>query len=267
MAVESLGRTLDSLYSQTAVQSGRCQLEHLVIDGGSNDGTEELVARYPSAFSAAKDRGMYNALAKGLGRAQGDVVGYLNAGDIVFPWAFEVLVEIFSRGNIDWLTGYSTQINSRGQVTACWKPPRYRREFVLNGFYSDDGFPQAIQQESTFWSRKANGSVDLNALSEFRLAGDYFVWTQLASKFDLHSVMSPLGAFCVHQGQLSENKSGYFAETRKCVRAPTARENFTAWWETECNPVLKSRLWKFTLGQSPARIFEYLHNGGYWEPR
>jgi hypothetical protein len=113
-------------------------------------------------------------------QACGDVIGYLNAGDILHPHALDVLAEVFANPGVDWVTGYTTQINDRLQLTSASRPTRYRREFVDNGFYADDRFPFCIQQESTFWSNRLNRSVDLERLRTFKLAGDYFLWTQFA---------------------------------------------------------------------------------------
>ena len=260
-----LAQTIESLREQSAIRDGRVELQHIVIDGASTDGTRDLVANYPGIeFVSEPDSGMYDALGKGLLRARGDIVGYLNAGDILFPWAFDVLSEVFKTAEVDWVTGYSSHINARHQVTACWKPPRYRREFVLNGYYADPRYPFAIQQESTFWSGQMNARIDHKKLRTFKLAGDYFIWSEFAKHVELHSAMSPLGAFRIHKGQLSERRDEYLAEAISTVRPPTRKEKFTAWWETRCNPLIRGFLWNYTLGKSPAKIFDYDHSSEKW---
>ncbi|MFZ4778598.1 MAG: glycosyltransferase [Terrimicrobiaceae bacterium] len=267
-AADRLRDTLVSLHAQHAVAAGKCRLEHIVVDGASTDRTGSVVGEFPETiYTSEPDRGMYDALAKGLQRASGSIVGYLNAGDILFPRAFDVLLEIFRKPGVHWATGYSTLINSLGQVTATWKPPRYRREFVLNGFYASPRYPHGIQQESTFWSSELNSRIDFKKLPEFRLAGDYFLWTQFARTAELHSVMTQLGAFLVHEGQLSEHMKDYTAEAGLCLREPSAKEKFTAWWETRCNTALRGSFWKFTLGQSPARIYDFNHRTQMWEAK
>ena len=260
--------TLASLHGQRAVAAGRCRLEHVVMDGASADETRSVVEEFPATIYASEaDRGMYEALAKGLRRTSGSIIGYLNAGDILFPWAFDVLLDVFQKSGVHWVTGYSTLINRLGQVTASWKPPRYRREFVLNGYYASSRYPHGIQQESTFWSSELHAGIDFRKLEDFRLAGDYFLWTQFAKIAELHSVMTQLGAFLIHEGQLSERMEEYSAEVGLCLREPSAKEKFTAWWETRCNPLLKGSLWRHTLGQSPASIFEYDHHRQSWTKR
>ena len=267
-AAPLLADTIASLRRQSAVHSGSVDLQHIVIDGASVDDTTDVVAKHPEIeFESKADNGMYDALGKGLLMARGDVVGYLNAGDVLHPQALGVLAEIFDISGVDWVTGYSTQINNRLQVTSACRPTRFRRQFVVNGFYADDRYPYCIQQESTFWSKRLNASLDLDRLRTFKLAGDYFLWTQFAREAELHSVNSLLGAFRIHHGQLSENMAGYRREVDGIIRPPSRKELFTAWWETRCNPAWRSYLWRFTLGQSPARIFDFDHRKQMWEPR
>jgi len=263
-----LKRTIHSLQSQYAVQSRRCHLEHILLDGASTDDTLLVASRFPDTLCFSEpDSGMYDALRKGFGHVSGEVTGYLNAGDVLFPWAFDVLLDIFENQDAKWVTGYSSLINEKSQVTASWKPPRFRREFILNGLYADHEYPFGIQQESTFWRTKLLSDVDCDRLGKLKLAGDYFLWTEFAKHAELHSVMSPLGAFLLHDGQLSQDRESYVAEVARFIRKPNAAEKFTRWWETRCPPVLKGLLWNFTLGQSPAKIFDYNHFTKSWGAR
>ncbi|MCL1867926.1 MAG: glycosyltransferase [Paludibacter sp.] len=62
-------------------------VEYIVIDGGSNDGTQQMVEKYKSKISlyiSEKDNGLYNALNKGIKRATGDVIGILHSDDLFF---------------------------------------------------------------------------------------------------------------------------------------------------------------------------------------
>lgn len=263
-----LERTIHSIRSQYAIVQNRCRLEHIILDGASTDNTLAVVAKFPETICISEpDSGMYHALAKGFKHVSGQLMGYLNAGDILFPWAFDVLLEIFANHDVNWITGYTSLINERLQVTASWKPPRYRNEFILNGFYADEKYPFGIQQESTFWRRDLLTHVDCARLEKIRLAGDYFLWTEFAKQTALHSVMSPLGAFLIHENQLSRQRNIYNAEVEDCIRSANTKERFTRWWETKCNPIFKGLFWNWTLGQSQAKIFDYDHTANCWKTR
>jgi len=72
-------------------------IEYIIVDGGSNDGTLKLIEQYPEVITkwiSEPDTGLYNAMNKGLNLASGEYVMFLNAGDIFFD--DEVLSRIFS---------------------------------------------------------------------------------------------------------------------------------------------------------------------------
>ena len=75
---------IESVLSQKGVD-----VDYIVVDGGSNDGTVEILKEYESKFAgrmrwiSERDEGMYDALNKGIKMAEGDVVGILNADDIL----------------------------------------------------------------------------------------------------------------------------------------------------------------------------------------
>ncbi len=264
-----LAETIGSVVGQSALKQGIAELEYLIIDGASTDATAKVVSPYlhePITFLSEPDTGLYDAVVKGFKRATGEVVAYLNAGDIFHEHAFRVASQVMNHEGVDWICGYHLKINEHGEVIAVLKPPRYRREFILNGTYLR-GFPYAgIQQEGIFFRRKLLESVDLETLRRFRRSGDYFLWTQLAKSTELHTVLSFLGAFRVHEGQLTfrvhegESSGGleaYWKEARPCTRSETFREKITRYWEYHSPPSLKGVLWNFTLGQSAARIFRF----------
>ncbi len=265
-----LPETIRSVVEQSALKLGLAELEYFIIDGASTDATEMAVSPYlceSVTFLSEPDAGLYDALVKGFSRATGDVVAYLNAGDIFHEHAFRVASQVMNHEGVNWICGYHLKINEDGEVIAVSKPPRYRREFILNGTYLR-GFPYAgIQQEGIFFRRRLLETVDLEALKRFRLGGDYFLWTQLAKSAELHSVLSFLGAFRVHKGQLSEGLAAYRNEAATCTRAETFREKVTRYWEYHSPPSLKGVLWNFTLGQSPARIFRFDEAGQRWLAR
>lgn len=78
-AVKTVADTLQSIASQTYGD-----IEHIVIDGASTDGTQKVIARYTSRISrfiSEPDSGIYDAMNKGLAMATGEVIGFLNADD------------------------------------------------------------------------------------------------------------------------------------------------------------------------------------------
>lgn len=80
-------------------------IEHIVIDGGSTDGTQELIEAYRdqiSHYQSGKDRGLYDALNKGIERASGDVVGLLHSDDLFYePDTIQKVVNAFQASSAD----------------------------------------------------------------------------------------------------------------------------------------------------------------------
>ncbi len=206
--------TLESILGQTAVRSGRLRLQYLVCDGASRDRTVEVVRSVcgdRAEVISEPDGGMYDALAKGLRRCTGEVVSYLNAGDVWAPTALDVVADVLeAHPDVRWLTGMRVACNERLQVIEALVPYRYRRALIAQGAYGR--VLPFIQQESTFWDRRLLEGVDLEALSRLRYAGDFFLWRAFARVADLVVVQAQLGGFTYHPGQKSEDRAAYLAE-------------------------------------------------------
>ena len=71
-------------------------IEHIVVDGGSSDGTLDVLRSFDKLAGVplgdGADEGMYDAINKGMELAQGDVVASLNSDDLYFPWSVETAV-------------------------------------------------------------------------------------------------------------------------------------------------------------------------------
>jgi glycosyltransferase involved in cell wall biosynthesis len=89
-AMQYIQETVESIHSQAYPN-----LEHIIYDGGSKDGTTEWVtANYPQIiYTSEKDRGQSHALNKGFQRATGEIIGWLNADDVYMPSAIQKAVD------------------------------------------------------------------------------------------------------------------------------------------------------------------------------
>ena len=221
--------TVESVLRQTAITSGKAELEYLIYDGGSTDRTVEIVESYASnsmRLNSEPDDGMYDALAKGLRAASGDIVAYLNAGDFYNLHAFDVVLDIFETKRVTWLTGLNIHYNDKSQVVYAMLPYRYRRELFACGMYGP--VLPYVQQESTFWSAELNSLLDLEFLSTLTYTGDYYLWLQFSRMTELVTAAAFLGGFRRHKGQLSTNLDLYHKEMHRLTRKPRIRDYATA---------------------------------------
>jgi glycosyltransferase involved in cell wall biosynthesis len=261
-AARHIQETVNSVLSQTVFRSGQCELEYLVYDGASTDGTLELLRAYESkgvSVASERDSGMYAALAKGLQRATGDFVAYLNAGDFYHPGGLSIAAECFELPGVNWLTGYAVTYNDQSQLTACFLPFRYRRSLLACGAYGTL-LPYHLQQESTVWRRSLHASVDFDFLRSLRLAGDSYLWKCFASLSDVDIVAGHIGGFRVHPGQLSERADEYRKEIESFRRSPSASDRLQclvdrAFWAAP----QRVKAW----GSRPSLIF-YDHSRQAW---
>ena len=71
-------------------------LEHIVIDGGSTDGTQAILAKYSHlVWKSEPDRGQSHALNKGFKMATGDIIGWINSDDRLHPGALQIVNDYF----------------------------------------------------------------------------------------------------------------------------------------------------------------------------
>jgi glycosyltransferase involved in cell wall biosynthesis len=109
-------------------------LEHLVIDGGSQDDTTAILHQYAKCWThlywvSEPDRGQSDALNKGFSRVTGDIVGWLNSDDRYRPGCFECVAEVFARHpEVDVVYGDYTWIDESGRVSSI------RREIEFSHF-------------------------------------------------------------------------------------------------------------------------------------
>jgi glycosyltransferase involved in cell wall biosynthesis len=105
-------RTIKSVLAQTYTN-----IEYIIIDGASSDGTLELAKKYYHQIAiilSGKDKGIYDAMNKGLSSATGDYVLFLNAGDELY--STDTLTSVFALGDADVFYGNTAVVNLNGDV-------------------------------------------------------------------------------------------------------------------------------------------------------
>lgn len=201
-----LEATLHSVLSQ-----GYPKLEYRVIDGGSTDGSQDILRRYSDQLAhwcSEPDQGQYDAINKGFRHSSGDIMAWINSDDMYTPWVFQVVNEIFSTlPDVEWLTTLCPIVwDASGTPTYCAQKGGYTRQ----GFFKGENVPDsawyslgAIQQESVFWRRSLWERAGANLNTTYPLAADFELWARFFQHANLYTVSVPLGGFRAHGNQRS----------------------------------------------------------------
>ena len=191
-------------YIEEAIRSVICQgypnLEYIIVDGGSTDGTVDIIRKYSRNLAwwvSEPDNGMYDALNKGFARSSGEIMGWLSATDMLHVGSLFVVASVFMRfPEVEWITGIPTNFNEWGMTVRVHRLPRWSRARFLIGAN------RYIQQESTFWRRslweRAGGRLD----ASLKMAGDFELWVRFFRHAQLYSVNALIGGFRMHRSSL-----------------------------------------------------------------
>jgi GT2 family glycosyltransferase len=147
-------------------------IEYIVIDGGSSDGTVDVIRRYAHRLAywvSEPDRGQSHALNKGFAHASGDVVGWLNADDLLTAGALARVREIFSRERCDVLCGACRYEYADGGRQVLGVTDRDLQQLEVY---------DPVHQPSCFWRRELHERV--GGLSESLHYGmDWDLWLRM----------------------------------------------------------------------------------------
>ena len=223
---EGLERTMKSVVDQDY-----CNIDYIVIDGGSTDGSQGIIEQYPADVSytvSERDKGVYDAQNKGLEKATGDYVLVLNAGDELADSL--VLRRIFSENQeADIVYGNMVIVHPDG-----------RRE---NG-----SMPASIDMDhmmrDTLWHPVS--FVKLSFLQKigfydtsYKIVADYdwFLRAIFKHKATLHYINTPVSIFYLGGlSSLSENTEKIRVERLRSQTAVFGAEKTNAWYANQPKP-------------------------------
>lgn len=176
------GRFLDQTI-RSVLDQGYPNLEYMVVDGGSTDDSVEVIKRYADRITwwvSEKDKGQSHALNKGFARATGDIYGYINSDDFLYPGALRCVADTWNRG-ARWVVGWVQLLEAEGGE---W--PQLPE---ATGSPSDWFVCNPIPQQASFWA----GSFwnDMGGFrEEFRYCFDYEYWMRIRFKAKASPVLA-----------------------------------------------------------------------------
>lgn len=183
-------------YIEDALSSVRGQtvcadIEHIVVDGGSSDGTIEILERAVDLrWSSAPDRGQSHALNMGFERSKGEIVGWLNADDFYLPGALESVLRLFELNpDVDCIYGDCCFVDGQGRLL------RLKAEHVFSPFVLTY-FGCYIPTTAMFFRRELIDSGVVRLLEECHYVMDYELLLRMQT-LETHVLWAPkvLAAF------------------------------------------------------------------------
>lgn len=161
-------------------QSGDFDLEWLVIDGGSTDGTIQFLQELSDPrvrWISEADRGQSNAINKGLSMSSGDIVAWLNTDDAYAPGALDAVVRAFRSNEVNWLTGRCEVIDESDRVIRSMIA-RYKERGLRRYSYRALLRENFISQPAVFW--RQDFGRDAGPLDEsLHWTMDYDLWLRM----------------------------------------------------------------------------------------
>lgn len=170
---------LDTLMCVSEVKKLHPVIEYLIIDGGSQDGTRELLTEYYEKgvidrFVSEKDSGVYNAINKGIKMCDGKYILIVGAGDTLVPGKFKKIVEIIREEAPDIVYGDQLMIDPRTKrVRRCFIPGPFSIEKLNFGWHP----PHASMFVKTDLLRSIGGFDE-----RYRIASDIKMHWQVFSR-------------------------------------------------------------------------------------
>ena len=188
------------------------RIEHIVVDGGSTDGTIEILHRYSTVrWLSEPDSGQADALRKGFALAKGAVFGWLNADDVYLANAVSAAVEAIHSSAAGLAYGGYQVLNEGGDLAFEIPPHPFDCEMLLDA-------KNFIPQPSAFFTREAYesaGGVD----PRYHYAMDYDLWVRIGRRFPVAVIDGILSGFRFQAESKSVTEADrFYPEMRRISR-------------------------------------------------
>jgi glycosyltransferase involved in cell wall biosynthesis len=205
-------------------------IEYLIIDGGSTDGTLDILKRQTDprlTWISEPDRGQADALNKGMQRARGELITFINSDDLLLPGAVRAAVEFLQTNpDADLVYGDGEYIDADGRLI-----DRYQSTpFDLAATLLDR---QILAQPGAFWRRRVSDQIGLFDIDlHYRFDFDYWLRAALAG-FHLQYLPGNCAAYRLHETSKTVSQHDQFVDdwqqiTRKALAHPAFPESLRA---------------------------------------
>ena len=159
---------------RSVLLQGYPNLEYIIIDGGSTDGSVEIIKKYEpwlTYWVSEPDRGQSHAINKGFAHSTGEIMAWINSDDYYAPGAFKVVAETFAQNETEWVAGRCYTLKEDGTMEPGTDHPDLSIENLL--------IRCVYPQPGVFW--KNNLWVKTGGINEnYQFSFDYDLWIRFA---------------------------------------------------------------------------------------
>lgn len=201
----------------SVIGQGYPNLEYIIIDGGSTDGSVDIIKKYESKLSywvSEPDKGMYYALQNGFAKSTGEVMGWINSDDMLHNRSLFTIGQVFGDYHqINWLQGIPNTVDENNRIVFASEVYEADKLFFYQKKHINS--KKYIQQESTYWRRSLWEKAGSRISVDYKHAGDFDLWIRFFQFEKLYNIYAFTGSFRLsRQGQASvENYAEYVDET------------------------------------------------------
>lgn len=190
---------------QSVLNQSYPNIEHVFVDGGSTDGTVEMLSKYEARYSgrirfiSEPDRGGGDAWNKGVKMVKGEILGALNSDDVYEPSAVQTVVEFFKSNNDAYFVyGGMNYIDEKGRIVGKHEVKDLDFKELINDWC-------AIPTPAAFYKREV-----VERVGEIGMMGsDLEYWIRVAKVFQIHRIDEVLANFTVHGKSQTGAKETY----------------------------------------------------------
>jgi glycosyltransferase involved in cell wall biosynthesis len=180
----------------SVVTQGYPNLEYIVMDGGSTDGSVEVIKKYADRISywvSEKDNGMYDAIQKGFERTTGEIMGWINSDDKLHEGSLFTAAQIFHEFSIvNWIQGHPNGIDEKGRIVSVFSWPDLNKLYFYKKKRNKRKY---IQQESTLWRRSLWEKAGAHVSVKYKYAGDFELWMRFFQFDRIFNINAFIGSF------------------------------------------------------------------------
>lgn len=191
----------------SVLEQGYPSLEYIIIDGGSSDGSQDIIRKYEKHlyyWISEKDRGQAEALNKGFRKATNEIVGWLNSDDYYIQDSLRRVGELYLREPFDICAGASRMVDASGEFIMDLFSERITSETLIK-YWQPHFCPP---QPSIFFQRKL--LEDLGYLNESLVYSmDFDFWLRASEKYSFLSIDECFSCYRIHQHSKTGSEGGF----------------------------------------------------------